>query len=128
MIPICAHSTACSRSASLNTISGLLPPVSRVIFFKFTLAIFIICLAVAVLPVNAILSTSMCEASAAPAMAPCPFTILTTPGGKPASTIRLARKRIERGVCSAGLRTTVFPQARAGPSFQAAIARGKFHL
>lgn len=32
-----------------------------------------------------------------------------------------------RGVCSAGLRTTVFPQLSAGPNFHAVITRGKFH-
>ena len=31
------------------------------------------------------------------------------------------------GVCSAGLSTTVLPQARAGPHFQASISSGKFH-
>jgi hypothetical protein len=31
------------------------------------------------------------------------------------------------GVCSAGLRRTAFPHARAGATFQAAIDRGKFH-
>ena len=31
------------------------------------------------------------------------------------------------GVCSAGFNTQVQPTASAGPSFQAAIARGKFH-
>lgn len=80
--------------------------------------------AVAVLPVKAILSTFGWVASAAPAMRPYPFTMLITPGGKPAFTVRLAKYRIDRGVCSAGLRTTVLPQARAGPSFHAAIERG----
>ena len=32
----------------------------------------------------------------------------------------------ESGVCSAGLSTMVQPAANAGPSFQAAISRGKF--
>ena len=36
------------------------------------------------------------------------------------------RGYFERGVCSAGLRTTVQPVAKAGPSFQAAISNGKF--
>ncbi len=31
------------------------------------------------------------------------------------------------GVVSAGLRTTVFPVARAGATFQASIIIGKFH-
>jgi hypothetical protein len=31
---------------------------------------------------------------------------------------------MDSGVCSAGLSTTVLPQASAGPSFHAAIDRG----
>jgi hypothetical protein len=46
------------------------------------------------------------------------------PGGKPASLMRFARYKIDKGVCSAALSTTVFPHASAGPNFQAAIARG----
>ena len=34
---------------------------------------------------------------------------------------------IDAGVCSAGLRTTQLPAARAGASFQTAIRIGKFH-
>ena len=34
---------------------------------------------------------------------------------------------IEVGVCSAGFKTIVFPAAKAGANFQAAIRRGKFH-
>ncbi len=34
---------------------------------------------------------------------------------------------IVAGVCSAGLRTTQLPAARAGASFHAAISNGKFH-
>lgn len=35
--------------------------------------------------------------------------------------------RAVRGVCSAGLMTTVFPQLRAGAIFHMNISRGKFH-
>ena len=34
---------------------------------------------------------------------------------------------VEEGVCGAGLITTVFPAARAGPIFQMAMMNGKFH-
>src|ERR1700739_1224228 len=50
-----------------------------------------------------------------------------TPAGNPASMIRSPRRSAESGVCSAGFSTTVQPVASAGPSFQAAISRGKFH-
>lgn len=43
------------------------------------------------------------------------------------SFIKDATWRAVRGVCSAGLTTTVFPQLRAGPIFQINITKGKFH-
>jgi hypothetical protein len=121
MIPICDHFTAWSRSQSSKTSRGLFPPVSKVMFFKLPAAARMMARPVMVLPVNAILSTFGCSERREPASLPYPLTIFTTPGGKPASLISVARKRAPRGVCSAGLRTTVFPQASAGPSFHAAI-------
>lgn len=123
-IPMCAHFTACSKSASSKTSKGLFPPVSSVMFFILIEAIFMISFPVLVLPVNATLSIPRCVAIAAPASRPKPFSTLTTPAGKPASLIKVARYRMLKGVCSAALITTVFPQAKAGPSFHAAIARG----
>ena len=78
-------------------------------------------------PVNATLSTSWWEAIAAPAVGPNPGTTLITPSGTPASWASSAIRRAVSGVCSAGLRTTVFPPARAGPHFHACISAGKFH-
>ncbi len=63
--------------------------------------------------------------SAAPVV-PSPVTMLSTPLGRPASREISAKRRAVRGVYSAGLRTTVFPAARAGATFQASIRRGKF--
>ena len=77
-------------------------------------------------PVKATLSTSMCRARAAPAVGPNPVTMFKTPGGRPASIKISPKRRAERGVCSAGFKTTVHPVAKAGPSFHAAINRGKF--
>ena len=54
-------------------------------------------------------------------------TMLTTPGGRSASAMISASTRIDNGVVSAGLITTVLPAARAGAIFQAAISSGKFH-
>ena len=45
------------------------------------------------LPVKAILSTSRCATSGAPALAPSPVTMLTTPGGSPASAKSSASSR-----------------------------------
>ena len=60
-------------------------------------------------------------------LAPEPITRFSTPAGNPAcskiSTIRMAVK----GVIVAGLKTTVFPQTRAGAIFHTGIATGKFH-
>ena len=78
-------------------------------------------------PVKAILSTSMWPLRAAPAVGPKPGTTLITPSGKPASWASAATRRAVSGVCSAGLRTTVLPQASAGPHFHACISSGKFH-
>jgi len=106
---------------------GLFPPSSRVSFFRLLApAAATISLPTSVDPVKATLSTSLCAASAAPAVSPKPGTTLTTPSGTPASAISSASRKAGSGVCSAGFRTTVLPVARAGPSFHAAISSGKF--
>ncbi len=53
--------------------------------------------------------------------------ILTTPSGNPLSWIISANLRAVKEVVSAGFKTTVFPVAKAGAIFQAAINNGKFH-
>jgi hypothetical protein len=63
-------------------------------------------------PVKAILST-WASTRAAPVV-PSPVTMLRTPLGRPASREISAKRRAVRGVYSAGLRTMVFPAARAG--------------
>ena len=124
-MPAAAPSLAASMSASAKTMLGLLPPSSRLIFFRLLLpAACIISLPTSTLPVKAILSTSMWAARAAPAVSPKPVTTLTTPSGTPASRMSWPSSSAERGVCSAGLSTMVQPAARAGASFQAAIIRG----
>jgi hypothetical protein len=75
----------------------------------------------AVLPVKETFSNMGCSAIAAPAVLPYPVTRLTTPGGKPASLIRLQSRRAASGVTSEGLITTVFPVASAGASFHVRI-------
>nr|WP_255206051.1 hypothetical protein [Actinomadura sp. BRA 177] len=62
-----------------------------------------------------------------PGPLPEPGTMLTTPGGTPASASSSPIRRAVSGVCSAGLRTTVLPVASAGASFHAAIRIGTFH-
>ena len=80
---------------------------------------------VVVSPVKATLATRLLEARGLPASRPKPLTTLTTPFGK-RSPISSISTMIDAGVCSAGLRTTQFPAASAGASFQTAIRIGKF--
>ena len=51
---------------------------------------------------------------------------LRTPAGSPAWPAISANKSAVRGVNSAGFKTTVFPAASAGATFQATISSGKF--
>ena len=53
--------------------------------------------------------------------------MLNTPFGSPASSKMPAHSDAERGVNSAGLRTTVLPVASEGPSFQDSSMNGVFH-
>ncbi len=105
---------------------GDLPPSSRVTGIRFWLAYCMISRPVVVSPVKAILAMRGLDASGLPASRPKPLTMLSTPGGSMPS-INSAHKRIEAGVCSAGLITTQLPAASAGASFQQAISSGKFH-
>ncbi|SKX48589.1 Uncharacterised protein [Mycobacteroides abscessus subsp. massiliense] len=75
---------------------------------------------------KAILAIRLLDASGLPASTPNPLTMFTTPGGR-RSPMRENRYRMDAGVCSAGLSTTVLPAAMAGASFQLAISSGKFH-
>ena len=78
-------------------------------------------------PVKPIFATSGCSTSRWPTIEPLPTTTLSTPSGIPASSASSARRRAESGVSSAGLSTTVLPQASAGPSFHDEMLSGKFH-
>jgi len=78
-------------------------------------------------PVNEISGTSGCFTSASPASSPSPCTRLNTPVGSPASAKIPAQSDADRGVNSAGLRTTVLPVASAGPSFHDSSMNGVFH-
>ena len=52
-----------------------------------------------------------------------PVTTLKTPLGKNSDAIS-AKNRVDAGVVSLGLRTTVFPAAMAGANFQVAMFSG----
>src|SRR4029077_15018254 len=78
-------------------------------------------------PVKAILFTSGCCASAAPAVGPNPGTTLKTPSGIPASAAIRASSIAVIGVGSAGLSTTGVPPRAPGAVFQVAMMNGPFH-
>src|ERR1700685_4246459 len=106
--------------------SGDLPPSSNDTRFRLPADARMIDWPVTCDPVNATLSTSGCDASAAPAVSPKPGTTFTTPGGTPASRHSSARRSGESGASSAGFSTTVQPVASAGPIFQIDADSGPF--
>lgn len=116
--------TANSMLASSKIMFGDLPPSSKETRFKLLAAACKISLPTEVEPVKAM---SRCRAMAAPAVGPKPVMMLTTPAGSPASRVSLPKASAGKGVCSAGLRTTVLPHARAGATFHATIESGPFH-
>ena len=78
----------------------------------------------AVDPVKATLSTPGWPARWAPTSSPTPVTTLRTPGGRPHASAIWAKRSIDSGVFSSGLRTMEFPAAKAGPTFQSDRANG----
>ena len=117
-MPNAAHLAASARLADSNTMFADFPPSSKLTFFKLVCAAAMaIARPVAVDPVNAILSISMCSESALPTLDPSPFTKLKVPAGKPTLLKISANFRVERVVVSAGLKTIVQPAASAGPIF-----------
>ena len=124
--PMAAPGTALSRSASANTMSGDLPPSSSCSLLIFTADASMILRPVVVDPVKAILSTSGCLASAAPATGPSPVTTLMTPGGKPSSCNSSTTRRTLSEASSAGLMTVVHPVASTAPRIHHWLISGPF--
>ena len=118
---------AAGRSASSKTICGDLPPSSRVTRLRLSAAACATARPVAVEPVNATLSTPLCEASAAPSSRLDPATTLNTPSGKPASCSTWANASVDAGECSDGLTTNVQPAASPGASLKVISSSGEFH-
>ena len=116
-----------SQLASCSTILADLPPHSRVTFFSVPDALAMMSRPTSVEPVKATLSTSGLVVMTSPMLPPGPAMMLTTPGGKPTSSMIRASSIALSGVSLAGLSTIVLPVASAGPSFQTAISSGKFH-
>ncbi len=112
-MPLTMPSTAWSSGASSNTTLAALPPSSRVSFLPDPASERWISLPTSVEPVNATLSTPGWLVSSAPT-SPAPGRMLTTPGGRSACWMISASTSAVSGVVSAGLSTTVLPQASAG--------------
>ena len=106
---------------------GDFPPSSSVSFFTVSAALRMRCLPTSVEPVKLILSTRGWRTSASPTMAPGPARMLSTPGGRPASSASSPIRIAVSGVSSAGFRITVLPAASAGAAFQPTMFIGKFH-
>lgn len=118
-------STALSILASSKTIIGDFPPNSRQVFFKLdSLEAYKTFLPTRELPVKLTFLTSGCLVMASPVICPYPGNILSTPGGKPASTISEQKNKHESGVTSEHFITIQFPAAKQGAIFQVAIRSG----
>src|SRR4051812_48296421 len=112
-MPLTMPSIAWSSGASSNTMFAAFPPSSRVRTLSVPAIAWWISLPTSVEPVNATLSTPGWRTMAIP-MSDGPGTMLTTPGGRSAWRHTSAKRSADSGVVDAGLRTTVFPAARAG--------------
>ena len=119
--------TALSRSASSNTTNGDLPPSSSETSAKFSAEFRTTWRAELGPPVKLTRATSGWEVSARPQGSPWPVTMLTTPGGMPASSISRPNSSIAADACSDALSTTVLPAASAGPSLTATRKSWEFH-
>src|SRR3981081_1300512 len=120
-------SSARSKSASSNTITGFLPPSSKCTRFNVGAPCAMIADPVVVSPTKAIALMAGCSVSALPASSPMPCTVLSTPSGTPACFTSLASKSAVTGDHSAGLVTSVQPAGRAGAIFQVDSMNGVFH-
>jgi hypothetical protein len=121
------HGTAASRSASAKTRLAPLPPSSRLTGVRLAAAARAIARPVADSPVNTMRSIAGDSVSHCPAASgPKPCTTLSTPSGKPARSASRAMIVADAGESSAGLSTTVLPQASAGTIFHVSSISGKF--
>src|SRR5262249_60557798 len=93
---------------------GDLPPSSSVTVLRLDADICTTSRPVTYSPVKAILSTSGCWASAAPAVGPKPGTTLRTPSGRPASAAMGASSGAVIGVWVGGLRGNAVVAVDAG--------------
>ena len=121
-----APCTAASRSASLNTIKGALPPSSIDVFLRVGTHCASSNFPTSVDPVNDSLRTIGLLVSSLPISDELPTTTFNTPSGMPARLASSASASADKGVSLAGLMTIEHPAASAGAAFRVIIALGKF--
>ena len=110
--------------------NGALPPSSSETFLTWPAHCAISSLPTSVEPVKPSLRTTGFEVISRAdlgASSASPVTMLSTPGGRPASSPSRSTASAVSGVCSAGLSTIVQPAASAGAALRVGIAAGKFH-
>src|SRR5262245_31741886 len=116
-----------SKSQSSKMSTGFLPPSSSDSFLNSGAATDAIRAPVLVPPVNEMALTLGWVQIGSPASAPVPWTMFSTPGGRPASAHTCANSVAVTGVSSLGLATTQLPAASAGAIFQVNRYSGRFH-
>ena len=120
------HWAARSRSASLQTMAGALPPSSRLTFVMFLAAAAMMLSPAPTEPVTLTMSIFGEPAISFPMTLPRPVTMLMTPAGRPVSATTLANSVQFSGVSCEGLMTMVQPAMRAAPALRAMRKKGKF--
>ena len=105
--------------------SGLFDPSSIVTFF--TPAILQMCSPTSLLPVNVIFRTRLSVLIESPISFPLPVTHWIASGGRPASNSTSTSFSAESGVSVAGLISTEFPAASAGPTLCITRFSGKLN-
>ncbi|MNQ94767.1 hypothetical protein D3C85_1103020 [compost metagenome] len=125
-IPEMAPATACSRSASSNTIFGDLPPNSIATRFIWRAAASYTLAPVMSEPVKVIMATSRCSTKGAPISFPSPVTTFRTPSGNPACLVSATNSNELADENSEGLTTAEHPAAKAGAHLSAKKLSGAF--
>ena len=117
---VMASFTSCSGRADESAISAFWPPVSAISAAIGALRAArarLITQAVSVEPVKTTPAMRGSLVSAAPTVAPSPGTNCSTSRGTPASCSSCVARKAVRLVCSAGLATTVLPEASAAATW-----------
>jgi hypothetical protein len=120
--------TAAGMSASSQMMNGAWPPSSSDTRLTVRAAFSYSLMPISVLPVKVSLRTRASSKNTSENAAGAEVvTTWNTSAGPPAFSHNSSNRIAVSGDCSAGLRTTVHPAARAGATLRVTIAAGKFH-